>query len=288
MSIMMRGCALAIGAYMSPTLPAGPAQCQRPMQSDIDREPTDPRSSLSLASSAEPQTGPVPNAKPHTPLFTLRADGPASRVPKPSGDDRHLLGRLRDGDETAFAALVNKHHRAMVRFAMRFVRTRASAEDVAQDTWLAALNGLNQFQGRSSISSWIYAILINKAKSRGRRDFRDVAVWRAAAQRHDDGTWNESVAERISMEPEEPWDDIDPERILAGRQIREVVHRLIDALPEPQRAVITLQDINGQDAVSVCRMLGLTDANRRVLLHRARSRVRTELRAILGPRGLDS
>jgi RNA polymerase sigma-70 factor (ECF subfamily) len=201
-----------------------------------------------------------------------------SAVPGPTFDgvELHLLEQLRAKDEQAFNAFVGTHHRAMVRFAMQFVRSRASAEEVTQDTWLAALDGIAQFEGRSSLISWIYAILINKAKSRGRRDSRDRAMAPSNADAWENGEDGAQVAPELSS------DSIDPERILAGREIGDIIQKLIGELPELQRSVITLQDIQGHDSVSVCQALNLTDANRRVLLHRARARLRRELLVILG------
>ncbi len=203
-------------------------------------------------------------------------DEPAPPAPTFDGVELHLLEQLRAKDEQAFNAFVGTHHRAMVRFAMQFVRSRASAEEVTQDTWLAALDGIDQFEGRSSIVSWIYAILINKAKSRGRRDSRDRAIAPSGAD-----AWENGGEDGAQVAPELSSDGIDPERILAGREIGGIIQKLIGGLPELQRSVITLQDIQGQDSVSVCRTLNLTDANRRVLLHRARARLRRELLVIL-------
>jgi RNA polymerase sigma-70 factor, ECF subfamily len=216
-----------------------------------------------------------PDSAPDQPVTI--SEEPAARAPTFDGVELHLLEQLRAKDEQAFNAFVGTHHRAMVRFAMQFVRSRASAEEVTQDTWLAALDGLNQFEGRSSIVSWIYAILINKAKSRGRRDSRDRAIAPS-----DGNTWDGAADDGIQVPPDLSSDGIDPERILAGREIGDIIQKLIGDLPELQRSVITLQDIQGQDSASVCAALNLTDANRRVLLHRARARLRRELHVILG------
>ena len=209
------------------------------------------------------------------------ADQPPTHDDEPAptfdGVELHLLEQLRAKDEQAFNAFVGTHHRAMVRFAMQFVRSRASAEEVTQDTWLAALDGIDQFEGRSSIVSWIYAILINKAKSRGRRDSRDRALAPSGAD-----AWNGGGEEGAQLAPELSSDGIDPERILAGREIGDIIQKLIADLPELQRSVITMQDLQGQDSITVCRTLNLTDANRRVLLHRARARLRRELLVVLG------
>lgn len=216
---------------------------------------------------------------PSDPVADPSAGGeePAAPAPTFDGVELHLLEQLRAKDEQAFNAFVGTHHRAMVRFAMQFVRSRASAEEVTQDTWLAALGGLDQFEGRSSVISWIYAILINKAKSRGRRDSRDRAIVPSESD-----SWNGSGEEGAQVAQELSSDGIDPERILAGREIGDIIQKLIDELPDLQRAVITMQDLQGLDSVTVCQTLNLTDANRRVLLHRARAKLRRELNAILG------
>ncbi|HWA50428.1 MAG TPA: sigma-70 family RNA polymerase sigma factor [Dongiaceae bacterium] len=231
-------------------------------------------SSVASVSSEDESLPIVADPVPDEPATSEEAPPPP---PTFDGVELHLLEQLRAKDEQAFNAFVGTHHRAMVRFAMQFVRSRASAEEVTQDTWLAALDGLAQFEGRSSLISWIYAILINKAKSRGRRDSRDRAMTSA------DGDGWDGAAEDGGQIPQDlSSDGIDPERILAGREIGDIIQKLIGDLPELQRAVITMQDIQGHDSVTVCQALNLTDANRRVLLHRARGRLRRELQAILG------
>jgi RNA polymerase sigma-70 factor (ECF subfamily) len=235
-------------------------------------------SSVAAAQSEDDSLSMPADSAPDQP--SARDEEPAtSTSPGPTFDgvELHLLEQLRAKDENAFNAFVGTHHRAMVRFAMQFVRSRASAEEVTQDTWLAALDGIGQFEGRSSIVSWIYAILINKAKSRGRRDSRDRAIVPAGGD-----AWDSAAEDGTQVAPDLSSDGIDPERILAGREIGDIIQKLIGGLPELQRAVVTLQDIQGQDSVSVCRTLNLTDANRRVLLHRARGRLRRELHVILG------
>jgi len=238
--------------------------------SDLERYGT---SNASSASEEDPaplldgagSTEPAPVERP--------AQDTTAPAPTFDGVELHLLEQLRAKDPNAFKAFVGTHHRAMVRFAMQFVRSRASAEEVTQDTWLAALDGIGQFEGRSSVVSWIYAILINKAKSRGRRDSRDRALAPGAGDLLEEGG---TVVQDL------PGDSFDPERILAGREIGDLIQKLIGDLPELQRAVITLQDLQGQDSASICQALNLTDANRRVLLHRARGRLRRELNILLG------
>jgi len=209
-----------------------------------------------------------------------RASSPASTKRE---EQESVCAGLKAGDEAAFRALVSRHHASMVRFAMGFVHTRASAEEVVQETWLAVLDGLEGFEGRSSLTTWIYSILANKARTKGVRDARSVSFSELAAEgsgpavdpsRFDSaGMW---------VDPPRIWDSLNPERIVAGKQLCVHLTQILDKLPPMQRAVITLQDIEGQEANVVCTLLQLTDANRRVLLHRARSKVRQELEMIVG------
>jgi RNA polymerase sigma-70 factor (ECF subfamily) len=184
--------------------------------------------------------------------------------------DDDLVRRLRSGDESAFAELVDAYHPSMVRFAQTFVPSRAVAEEVAQDTWLAVLKGIQDFQGRSSLKTWIFRILANRARSTGAREQRTtpVDVEDAAtvdARRFDaGGMWSDPPAH---------WSDEVVERLSAGYFL-EKVQAAISRLPEGQRAVVTLRDVDGLSSKEVCEVLGISEANQRVLLHRGRGRVR--------------
>ena len=191
-------------------------------------------------------------------------------------DDLALLERLRGGDEKAFEALVARHHGALRQVARTFVRTDAAADDVVQETWLGVVRGLRAFEGRSSLRTWIFRILVNKARTRAARDARSVpfssletdegpAVEPAAFGA--DGRWRSAPA-RL---------DADPETGLLGGELRDHLQQAIENLAPAQRAVITLRDLIGLTAGEVCELLELSDANQRVLLHRARARVRTAL-----------
>ena len=191
-------------------------------------------------------------------------------------DDLALLERLRGGDEKAFEALVARHHGALRQVARTFVRTDAAADDVVQETWLGVVRGLRAFEGRSSLRTWIFRILVNKARTRAARDARSVpfssletdegpAVEPAAFGA--DGRWRSAPA-RL---------DADPETGLLGAELRDHLQQAIENLAPAQRAVITLRDLIGLTAGEVCELLELSDANQRVLLHRARARVRTAL-----------
>ena len=191
-------------------------------------------------------------------------------------DDRVLLERLRAGDEAAFRTLVDRHDRALRRVARTFVRTSSAADEVVQETWLAVVRGLDDFEGRSSLRTWIFSILVNRARTYAVRDARNVPF---SALESDDGPTVEPAAfgadGRWSSAP--PRLDGDPETGLLAAELREHLLQAVDTLPPAQRAVITLRDLVGVSPEEVCELLELSDGNQRVLLHRARARVRTAL-----------
>jgi RNA polymerase sigma-70 factor (ECF subfamily) len=190
-------------------------------------------------------------------------------------DEHAVLERLRSGDESTFEALVDLYDGALHRVARTFVRTDAAAEDVVQETWLGVIRGLDGFEGRSSLRSWIFTILANVARTRAARDARSLPFSALASDSPavdpaafgSDGHWSSSPA-RL---------DVDPESGLLSRELREHLLGAVDRLSPDQRAVITLRDIVGLGASEVCEALELSDANQRVLLHRARTRVRSDL-----------
>lgn len=195
----------------------------------------------------------------------------------PCAEDRELLERLRAGDERAFEALVSQHDHPMRRLARTIVRTPSAADDVVQETWLAVISGLVRFEGRSSLRTWMYAILIKKARSRARRDARSLPF---SALENDgygptvdpsafgaDGRWISAPA-RLQSEPETN---------LLGAELRSQLVGAIDRLPPAQRAVITLRDVVGLTTEEACAALGLSVANERLLLHRARAGVRAAI-----------
>lgn len=190
--------------------------------------------------------------------------------------DDALLDRLRMGDEAAFEMLVARYDGSLRRVARTFVRTSAAADDVAQETWLAVIRGLDRFEGRSSLSTWIFRILINLARTHARRDARNVPFSALSDDGRpvvdpdafgSDGRWRSSP-KRL---------DVDPERSLINDELRTHLLRAIDGLAPAQRAVITLRDVVGVDSADVCELLGISAGNQRVLLHRARARVRDAL-----------
>jgi RNA polymerase sigma-70 factor (ECF subfamily) len=202
-------------------------------------------------------------------------------------EDVALVEALRRGDEKAFAALVDRYHSSLLRLAMSYVATREQAEDVVQETWLGVLNGIDRFEGRSSLKTWIFRILVNRAKTKGVRERRSVPF----SSLEGDGDENQPSVDASRFQeggrsagawsaPPESWEGIPEDRLLSG-ETRMVVEEAIALLPAMQRAVITLRDVRGFTAQEACDVLGLTEANQRVLLHRARSKVRARLEEYL-------
>lgn len=191
---------------------------------------------------------------------------------EPDDAEDLLLARLRAGDEAAFSELVERFHPAMVRLALTRVRSRAVAEEVAQDAWLGLLRGLDKFEGRSSLRSWLFRIVINRAISAGVRERTHLPVQDEELEHRDgrfsqDGWW---------VAPPVHWADEVLDRITAPA-LAERVRDEIARLPPSQRAVVTLRDIDGLSSNEVCAILDITEGNQRVLLHRARTRIRAAL-----------
>lgn len=190
-------------------------------------------------------------------------------------DDVQLLDRLRSGDERAFVSLVDRHHDSMLRLAKTFVRSHEVAEEVVQETWLGVLRGIDRFEGRSSLHTWLLAILVNRARSTGSKEARTVPasevegfVPAVDGSRFDvSGAWSS---------PPEPWEEAIEDRVGAAALRSEILSAL-EKMPARQRAVVMLRDVDGLDGGEVCDVLGLTPANERVLLHRGRSRLRQAL-----------
>jgi RNA polymerase sigma-70 factor (ECF subfamily) len=187
-------------------------------------------------------------------------------------DEAALIALLRGRNEAAFARLVRMHHAALVRLAATFVASTDVANDVVQDTWLAVFHGLFRFEGRSSLRSWIYAILVNHARTRGVRERRSVPL-----SSLDAATLDTPDAEYW---PVAPADVRTPEALLGVSRMRRSLEDLIRQLPVRQRAVFWLRDVEGVDAASVCRTLGITPQHERVLRHRARARIRKAWQAL--------
>ena len=197
---------------------------------------------------------------------------------QPPDLDAALLDRLRAGDEAAFMELVERHHAALVRLAQSFVSSRAVAEEVAQETWLGVLRGIDRFEGRSSLKTWIFRILVNRAKTRGEREARSVPFSSLESEDGPSVDPDRFVEAGGWASPPRPWEGEPVDRLLAG-EARAVIDAAIERLPPAQRRVITLRDVEGWPAEEVCDALGLSEANQRVLLHRARSKARAALEA---------
>jgi RNA polymerase sigma-70 factor, ECF subfamily len=207
-------------------------------------------------------------------------------VPLPSQiDEEQLLVRaLRERDEQAFESLLDRWYSPMLRLARTYVRSRADAEEVVQDTWLAVLSGIDRFEGRSSLKTWIFRILVNRARTRARREARTTPL-SAMSGSPTDGAAGEPdwlfQAERIGVLPwhGQSFEQADPHSQLVSEELRVRIEMAVRSLPSRQQEVITLRDLEGWSAAEVCETLDLSDANQRVLLHRARMRVRDALYA---------
>lgn len=190
-----------------------------------------------------------------------------------SQDEVTLVKSLVSGDKGAFEKLYRQHNQGMIRFATAILRNRSTAEEVTQDTWVAVLRNIGQFEGRSSLAGWIFAILSNKARTRAAREGRSLSF-----EEDDDGGLAaafDGMGRWKSMP--ELWEEITPERLANDRLILEHVNRAIEMLPPAQRAVLILRGQYGFDSADVGRMLGISEGNVRVLLHRARFALRTGL-----------
>jgi RNA polymerase sigma-70 factor (ECF subfamily) len=205
-----------------------------------------------------------------------------------SAEETNLIRALRDREEAAFVELTRSYYSAMLRVAQIYVSSRAVAEEVIQETWIGVLKGIDRFEGRSSLKTWIFRILTNTAKTRAEREGRAIPfsaldparVPEAAVEPdrflgdehpHWPGHWASAPAS---------WRGL-PEERLMGKETRELVAQAIESLPASQRAVISLRDAEGWDGEEVCNALGVSETNQRVLLHRARSKVRRELEQYL-------
>jgi RNA polymerase sigma-70 factor (ECF subfamily) len=207
-------------------------------------------------------------------------------------EEFELVEALREGKEASFSTLIEHYHGRLLRLAQTFVSNQAVAEEVVQDTWMAVLEGIHRFEGRSSLKTWIFQILKNRAKTKGKREhryvpFSDVA---SSTDQEEDGTME---LERFHTSghltghwaiPPTTWDENTPERLLVSKESLAQIEQAIQTLPPNQRQVIILRDIEGGDSEEVCQILNITSTNQRVLLYRARSKVRRVLNQYLqGP-----
>jgi RNA polymerase sigma-70 factor, ECF subfamily len=199
-------------------------------------------------------------------------------------EELRLVDGLRRGDEAAFMDLVRRYGPQMLRVARMYVASDAAAEDVVQETWLAVLNGIDRFEGRSSLRTWLFRILVNRARTRGSRDARTTPFSSLAREVGED---EPAVPEERFLDATSRWrghwasaptrwEDLPEERLLSNETLA-IARRAIDALPESQRTVVTLRDVEGWESADVARLLGISEGNQRVLLHRGRAKVRKAL-----------
>lgn len=210
------------------------------------------------------------------------------KAPRVVDADTQLVTRLRAGDTLAFETLVKQNQGALIRMAMRYVADRETAEEVVQNTWIAVIEGLKAYEGRSSLRSWIFAILINKAKDRGVRESRHINF--SELESSDDSQEDAVDPARFHAAgehagnwalPPQPWNEQTPERLLASKQALEAMSRAIEALPVSLREVLVMKDVEEQDSDTICEKLNITETNLYVRLHRARERVRAAVESAM-------
>ncbi len=201
-------------------------------------------------------------------------------------DDPAFLAKLRNGDQGAYRALIRRYHASLTRVAASVIGSHAQAEEVVQDAWLAVYANIARFEGRSSLTTWLFSIVMNRARTRISREGRTVGLPAIL----DGAQPGESAVPASSFRPEghwaetpRLWDEISPERIVGGRQLWDLVQEAIEVLPAGQKAVILLRDMEGRDAEETCALLGITAENQRVLLHRARGRIRATIDRVTNP-----
>jgi RNA polymerase sigma-70 factor (ECF subfamily) len=188
-----------------------------------------------------------------TPIAAPLCAQPRSAVARRFKNEDDLVSRLRAREEAAFVTLVSELHTELLRTALRYVESRAVAEEVLQNTWLAVVGGINRFEGRSGLATWVYGIMLNHARSAMRREGR-----------------YDPIEQDISHERT-------PERAVWHGELRAAIDGALEKLPRRQREVVVLRDVEGYTSNEVCTLVGLSEANQRVLLHRARSRLRDDL-----------
>jgi RNA polymerase sigma-70 factor (ECF subfamily) len=204
-------------------------------------------------------------------------------VPVDYSDDATLVAALRQRDEDAFVWLLDRYDVSLHRVALTFVSNTSIADEVVQDTWLGVVRGIATFEGRSSVKTWVFRIMMNISRTRGERERRTVPFAAAEALDEDAPSFApdrfrgpSDPYPRHWARPPEPWDEQPDERLLSTETLDRVLDA-IERLPLSQRTVIRLRDIDGWTSDEVCELLELSEANQRVLLHRARARVRQAL-----------
>jgi RNA polymerase sigma-70 factor, ECF subfamily len=210
------------------------------------------------------------------PRYARSSDAPTLRG---VDDDGQLLARLRSGDEEAFVTLVGRYHLSMLRLARGYVPNDAVAEEAVQETWIGVVRGIDRFEGRASFKTWLFRILVNRARSAGTREPRNLSLGDAEpavdpARFDASGAW---------AQPLEMWDETDDRLVAASWS--SCLSQALDELPPRQREVVLLRDVEELPSSEVCDVLGITEGNQRVLLHRGRSHLRTALESELAVRG---
>jgi len=196
-----------------------------------------------------------------------------------------LVQALQAGDERVFAAVMDWYSGSLLRLAMSYVPSRAVAEEVVQETWMGVFEGIHRFESRSSFKTWLFRILTNRAKTRGVRESRyePSGLTTSSTDADERPSLEDSlfVAEGSGkghwIDPPQSWEPDTPERVLLSKECRAAIEKAIEGLPVTQRQVITLRDIEGVSSEEICNILGISETNQRVLLHRARTKVRREL-----------
>jgi len=205
-------------------------------------------------------------------------------------DEEEFVARLRAGDERAFRDLVERYHGRLGRLARSFCRTDALVEEAVQETWLAIIKGISRFEGRAPLQSWMFSILVNIARKMAVREKRHLDVGKeATAGAADSGDPDGDDEREPGMgpngrweQPPAPWGFEDPEAVFLREEARQVIEQALETMPEAQRRVVLLRDVEGLASEEVCNILGVTGTNERVLLHRGRARVRQALDSYAG------
>jgi RNA polymerase sigma-70 factor (ECF subfamily) len=205
-------------------------------------------------------------------ILALAVPRLARRTRRAFDEDEELVARLRAGEEEAFVALVARHRASMLRLARSLVSSSAVAEEVVQDTWVGVLRGIDGFAGRSSFKTWLLRILVNRARTTSTRERRSVAIGDAgpavdSSRFGAGGAWSS---------PPQHWIEDSEDRMLA-QSLAQRIEETLQELPERQREVVTLRDVDGLSSKEVCEVLDISEANQRVLLHRGRSHLRQAL-----------
>jgi RNA polymerase sigma-70 factor (ECF subfamily) len=206
--------------------------------------------------------------------------------PPASPDELRLVEALRRGEDAAFVMLINQYHTPLLRLALLYVSDRTQAEEVVQETWIAVLQGIHRFEARSSLKTWLFRILMNRARTHAQREGRSVPFSALAALDGEQADAEPDADRFFPLDhPQHPgqwvsfppsWDDV-PEDRLVSQETRGRIEQAIQMLPPGQREVITLRDVEGWSSDEVCGLLGISSVNQRVLLHRARAQVRRAL-----------